>query len=163
VTFSLINIKEFTARVDSGKIKIELLNLLQKIPGAKFDWDKRRWVFPITSHDSLQVALARRRCQVETIPREVLVATQLSTRNSSSSASANDNANDVIEIDLEEENVSKADKLLKSLIPEEVLRSLAKFQQEAVLFVYDKQGRALVADEMGLGKTRTAIGSNTLL
>eukprot|EP01031_Cornospumella_fuschlensis_P036072 gene36072-43743_t len=81
VTFKLINIREFTARVEKGKISFDVIQLLTQTPGAKFDWPKQRWVFPIAVHDSLSVALNRCKCYVESIPRHVLIAAQFSSQN----------------------------------------------------------------------------------
>lgn len=63
VTFSLVSVQEFTARVDTGAVSLEILDLIRRIPGAKFDWEKKRWMFPLAAHDNLQVLCALHCCQ----------------------------------------------------------------------------------------------------
>jgi hypothetical protein len=57
VNFSLINADQFTARVESGSVTSALIQFLRSIQGAKFDWDLKRFCFPITLHDQLQVII----------------------------------------------------------------------------------------------------------
>lgn len=89
-------------------------------------------------------ALQKNRCQVEMIPHGIIAAAQLKNNKNSS--------DDQLFIS----------QVLEPLVGPKVLGHLAPFQQEAVKFIYDKKGRALIADEMGLGKTRTAIGGALL-
>lgn len=89
-------------------------------------------------------ALQKNRCQVEMIPHGIIAAAQLKNNKNSS--------DDQLFIS----------QVLEPLLGPKVLSHLAPFQQEAVKFIHDKKGRALIADEMGLGKTRTAIGGALL-
>lgn len=139
VRFSIIDSFNFTARAETGKVTDNIINCLKRTPGAKFDRRNSRWLFPISSHQILRSALSHQRCHVEPVPQHVLVATQLklSAVESSSSSSAAGSSSTL--------------DLLRQHLPQKVLDNLASFQQEAVKFIFDKGGRALIADEMGLG------------
>lgn len=43
------------------------------------------------------------------------------------------------------------DSILRARLSERLLRNLAEFQKEGVVFAYNNDGRVLIADEMGLG------------
>eukprot|EP01039_Chlorochromonas_danica_P004917 gene4917-5397_t len=165
IIFTLINLEEFTARANgSPKISLELLDILRRCPGVKFDWAKQRWVFPVASHETLFVALTRRRCEVESIPRSVLIAAQLASQNQKKTLSTMKKKVITIDIDQpflveEEEEKEYYGIQLSQFLPPTILSQLAPFQQEGVAFILSRQGRALLADEMGLGKTRMAIAT----
>jgi SWI/SNF-related matrix-associated actin-dependent regulator 1 of chromatin subfamily A len=143
VRFSVLDHQYFTARVESGQVTAPIVECLKRTPGAKFDLKASRWCFPFSSHQILSHALSRYWCIVEEIPMGVMAAAQL--RTSISSIVATDVASALI-----------------PYLGERVMSQLAPFQLEAVKFILDKKGRALIADEMGLGKTRTAIGGAML-
>ncbi len=56
ISFSLLNTREFVAKAEFGNISGEVIAMLKVVPGAKFDWAARRWVFPLDAHDVLQVS-----------------------------------------------------------------------------------------------------------
>lgn len=167
IIFTLINLEEFTARANgSPKISLEILDILRRCPGVKFDWAKQRWVFPLASHETLLVALTRRRCEVESIPRNVLIAAQLASQHQKKTLSTMKKKVITIDIDqpfpVEEEEEEEKEYYgiqLSQFLPPTILSQLAPFQQEGVAFILSRQGRALLADEMGLGKTRMAIAT----
>ena len=77
VSFSLVSLGEFTARIDQGPVNREILDTLKEVRG-RFDADNRRWVFPCDQHDKLRVALTERhRVSVKPLPRSALVASQV--------------------------------------------------------------------------------------
>lgn len=86
--------------------------------------------------------LRRCHCEVNSIPRQILTAAQLSV-----------NAKRIGQTGVS----SKVD--LNDYLSDRIISALAPFQMDAVKFIIEKDGRALVADEMGLGKTRTAIAA----
>ena len=61
ISFSLININEFIvkARPNSGTIHQDVNVALQLVHGARFDWDRKCWVIPLTFHDQLLVKLLK--------------------------------------------------------------------------------------------------------
>jgi SWI/SNF-related matrix-associated actin-dependent regulator of chromatin subfamily A-like protein 1 len=137
VSFSLVSLGEFTARIDQGPVNREILDTLKEVRG-RFDADNKRWVFPCDQHDKLRVALTERhRVSVKPLPRSALVASQvLGQQLNTPSNSAN---------------------FLKNKIHRRLANALAGFQKQGVEFIVKCGGRALLADEMGLGKTIQAI------
>jgi hypothetical protein len=73
----------------------------------------------------------RYNCIVEPIPRPVLAAAQLKSRSSTSS---------------EIKDETQLNEQLSKVLPYYVIESLAGFQKEAVQFIMEKKGRALVGD-----------------
>jgi hypothetical protein len=55
IQFSLISTTEFTAAADGGYVPPAVINDIKQIPGARFDWVRKRWTFAIKSHYALQV------------------------------------------------------------------------------------------------------------
>lgn len=55
MVFSLINADEFTARVETGSVRVELVRFLSSVQGGSFDHKAKRFVFPLVLHDQLQV------------------------------------------------------------------------------------------------------------
>jgi len=114
------------------------------VPGAKFDWQSCRWLFPLSAHDVLHVALTtHHKHPVEPLPRYTIAAAQLKNQRDEQNAPGQGDAAG-----------SAAESLLalKGHIPDKVLHQLAPFQRQAVHFVMGNKGRAMIADEMGLGK-----------
>ena len=140
IDFSLLNPKEFTARAELGPIPGIVIDTLKLCPGVRFEYNLKRWQFPLMHHDRLLASLRKLGCGVEPIPRHVMVAATIYRPQSTA-----------------DENI--ANDLKEGGLDETVLQNLAPFQREAVRFITSKNGRALVADEMGLGKTRTAIAA----
>ena len=139
INFVLLNAREFSAIADNGVIPSATLSTLSMVPGARFDFARKCWVFPISQHNNLQVALAHLKLGVEPIPQDTLTAASL-----------------IMKRESRYQNLEFMEKI-RSKIPDCLFHSLANFQVEAVDFVLKNHGRALIADEMGLGKTRTAI------
>ena len=121
-----------------------LLSTFDKIPGAKFDWQACRWLFPLSCHDALHVSLATyHKHLVEPLPRYTIAAAQLKNQR--------DEQNSSNRIGDSKGNGVESLLALKGHIPDKVLHQLAPFQREAVQFVMGNKGRAMIADEMGLG------------
>lgn len=138
-----------------GLLPIETLPTLMKVVGVRFDTEHKRFLFPLSKHDNLQVALAAIRVIVEPLPRTVIAAAQLSHRRDNPSRVVDIDCNDE-EIDIKraiEEKAAATTKILQEKIKERLLSNLAPFQREGVLFVINNNGRALIADEMGLGNS----------
>lgn len=56
--FSLINSEEFTIRVESGSaVPPNIFQQFHRIQGLKFDWENKRFLFPIARHDYLHVRI----------------------------------------------------------------------------------------------------------
>lgn len=55
MVFSLINADAFTARVETGSVRVELVRFLSSVQGSTFDHKAKRFVFPLLIHDQLQV------------------------------------------------------------------------------------------------------------
>jgi hypothetical protein len=70
-------------------------------------------------------------CVVEPIPRPVLAAAQLKSRSLTSS---------------ETKDETRLNEQLSQVLPHYVIESLAGFQKEAVQFIMEKKGRALLGD-----------------
>ena len=85
---------------------------------------------------------------MEPIPRAVITAASLKQQSNSTTAKS------------DQEKEAKLNKQLSSYIPDYLLENLAIFQKEAIQFIIEKNGRALIGDEMGLGKTRTGIAAS---
>lgn len=77
VTFHLLNSAEFTVRTLSLRITHPILTVLKQVPGVRFDWDKKRFVFPISEHNKLKVALSLVGLYVEALPPLTLAAITL--------------------------------------------------------------------------------------
>jgi hypothetical protein len=175
-TFSLVTPEEFTIRVEEGTIPINKFNQLRRIDLLKFDWENKRFLFPITRHDTLYVSQNCRFAlfslqksnfsasfqsflknkldfEVEPIPRAVINAASLKLTSTLLHGNQDQNAS-------EQEKELKLNRQLSTHMPKYILNSLANFQKEAILFILEKNGRALVGDEMGLGKTRTGIAAS---
>jgi SNF2 family DNA or RNA helicase len=136
----------------------ETLSTLRRVKGMRFDYENAIMLFPLTEHDNLQVALAAIRIIVEPLPRSVIAAVQLSHKRDNPSRIVDyDNPSSSEEpIDVQkalEEKAEATDKVLSTKINEKLLKALAPFQREGVLFTVNNNGRALIADEMGLGKS----------
>lgn len=144
ISFSLLSTTEFTAIADNGFIPLNIISTLQRAPGGRFDWNMKRWVFPLSSHDMLQVALSYKSLIVDPLPRTIIATAQLAAGSASASAIAS----------------QSSDQILKDRLSPRLLQSLASFQREAVAFVLKNDGRAMICDEMGLGKTREAIAAS---
>ena len=134
----------------------ETLSTLRRVKGMRFDYENAIMLFPLTEHDNLQVALAAIRIIVEPLPRSVIAAVQLSHKrdNPSRVVDYDNNSSSVEPIDIQkalEEKAEATDKVLLTKINEKLLKALAPFQREGVLFTVNNNGRALIADEMGLG------------
>jgi len=150
IVFSIINSKYFTARAEVGTVNPALINTFKAVPGAKFDWQLCKWLFPLSAHDVLHTALANHHKHVvEPLPRYTLAAAQLKNQRDEQNTLEGAMAGSAAESLL----------ALKGHIPDKVLHQLAPFQRQAVQFVMGNKGRAMIADEMGLGKTRTAISA----
>jgi SNF2 family DNA or RNA helicase len=76
------------------------------VPGANFDWDRKCWLFPISEHDRLQVALSYHGLSVIALPRQALASITLAnSRNNAvfreyadkSSIASNDNRDSNVE------------------------------------------------------------------
>ena len=139
----------------------ETLSTLRRVKGMRFDYENAIMLFPLTEHDNLQVALAAIRIIVEPLPRSVIAAVQLSHKRDNPSRIVDyDNPSSSEEpIDIQkalEEKAEATDKVLLTKINEKLLKALAPFQREGVLFTVNNNGRALIADEMGLGKSSSA-------
>jgi hypothetical protein len=78
ISFSLANTREFTAKAEGGSLPSATLQTLKNVPGVRFDDEKKRFLFPLSEHDKLQVALALLRITVDPLPRAVIAAAQLS-------------------------------------------------------------------------------------
>ena len=127
-----------------GPINKNVVDILREINGVRYDSLTKRVVFPLESHDKLQVSLATLRIGVEPLLRSTLAAAQMQNNRNKARAS--------------QENYN-AEKVLRGRLHERLLSSLADFQKEGVLFAVQNEGRVLIADEMGLGKTRQAIAA----
>jgi SWI/SNF-related matrix-associated actin-dependent regulator 1 of chromatin subfamily A len=125
--FILLNSKEFTVKAENNLVNYDLIQLLERTPSSRFDWEKNMWIFDLKVHEILAVALTNSGYYVRALPREVIAALQINGISSTSSS--------INQID----------------IP--ITSKLAKFQREGVEFIISKNGRALIADEMGLGKS----------
>ncbi len=154
LSFSLVNLKEFTIRASEGRIDALLLPLLRGVDGFRFDESKKRIVFPLTAHHQLATALSAklRSTAFEPLPSAIITAAILRMEKESRQTDAEIAKRD-----------SEIDYQLRRTydLPLLVMDALAPFQREAVHFVCNpstNDGRALIADEMGLGKTRSAIG-----
>jgi hypothetical protein len=55
-TFSLVTPEEFTVRVEEGTIPLNKFNQFFRMDLLKFDWESKRFLFPITRHDTLYVS-----------------------------------------------------------------------------------------------------------
>lgn len=134
INFSLVNSKEFTAKAEQGLVTVDIMNLIRSVHGFRFDSENHRLIFPLSAHDFLHVGLIRNGCTIEPLPRTVLAALQVETK-------------DVLNSDeLSTSTPGSSD------IPRQINQALATFQREGVGFVLRNNGRALIADEMGLGK-----------
>jgi hypothetical protein len=60
--FSLVTPQEFTIRVESGHVPSQIFTQFRRIEGVRFDWDAKRFVFPINRHDILLVILFSNYC-----------------------------------------------------------------------------------------------------
>lgn len=150
VRFSLVNTEEFTAKAD-GPVSKKVVDVLKRIPGTRYDPTTKRVIFPLEAHDSLQVrhlkmmiicltlvqvALASLRIGVEPLVRSTIAAAQmLNAKKKQLSTSPKD-----------------CDSILRGRLPDRLIRNLAEFQKEGVVFAYHNEGRVLIADEMGLGE-----------
>lgn len=115
------------------------------VPGAKFDWQLCKWLFPLSAHDVLHVALTtHHKHVVDPLPRYTIAAAQLKNQRDAQSAQ---------EGTMPGSGGLAVESLLalKGHIPDKVLHQLAPFQRQAVQFVMGNKGRAMIADEMGLG------------
>ena len=149
--------KYLSLQADGGMLPHETLSTLRRVKGMRFDYENAIMLFPLTEHDNLQVALAAIRIIVEPLPRSVIAAVQLSHKRDNPSRIVDyDNISSSEEpIDIQkalEEKAEATDKVLLTKINEKLLKALAPFQREGVLFTVNNNGRALIADEMGLGK-----------
>jgi hypothetical protein len=149
--------KYLSLQADGGMLPHETLSTLRRVRGMRFDYENEIMLFPLTEHDNLQVALAAIRIIVEPLPRSVIAAVQLSHKRDNPSRIVDyDNISSSEEpIDIQkalEEKAEATDKVLLTKINEKLLKALAPFQREGVLFTVNNNGRALIADEMGLGK-----------
>jgi hypothetical protein len=137
-----------------GLLPNETLPTLMRVNGVRFDTEQKRFLFPLSEHDNLQVAMAAIRVIVEPLPRTVIAAAQLSHRRDNPSRVVDIDCNDD-EIDIQkaiEEKAAATTKILQGKMKDRLLGNLAPFQREGVLFVINNNGRSLIADEMGLGK-----------
>ncbi len=142
IVFSIINSKYFTAKAEVGTVNPALINTFKVVPGAKFDWQLCKWLFPLNAHDVLHTALANlHKHVVEPLPRYTLAAAQLKNQRDEQNTVEGAVAGSAVESLL----------ALKGHIPDKVLHQLAPFQRQAVQFVMGNKGRAMIADEMGLG------------
>jgi hypothetical protein len=91
--------------------------------------------------------------EVEPIPRAVINAASLKLTSTLLHGNQDQHAS-------EQEKELKLNRQLSTHMPKYILNSLANFQKEAIQFILEKNGRALVGDEMGLGKTRTGIAAS---
>jgi SWI/SNF-related matrix-associated actin-dependent regulator of chromatin subfamily A-like protein 1 len=153
LTFSLVNLREFSVRSSVGRIDEMLLPTLQSMHGFSFDAKKQRIVFPLSEHQNLITNLRSSvKFQLfEQLDQTIINAAQMRMEKEERQTNESMKALDAV-----------VDKALRDWeVPYNVIESLAPFQRQAVHFVCNpdtNNGRALVADEMGLGKTRTAIG-----
>ena len=131
ITFSLLNSKEFTATSDSFySIALrDAVLICEQIEGSRFDYSNYRWIFPLTKHNQLGVALAKYGIYVNSLPLRVLATLQLQISDESNATS------------------TKATKWTETC-PPKLLNQLAEFQRRGVEFVISKNGRAIIADEM---------------
>jgi hypothetical protein len=63
----------------------EVLNVLKTVPGVRFDWEKKRFVFHIREHNKLKVGLANMGVVVESLPSLTLAAITLKNQKRESS------------------------------------------------------------------------------
>ena len=144
---TLLNSKEFSIETDSLRNLIKqkaTLAILDASPDVRFDGEKNHWICPLASYEGLCYALHNSGAVVNQLPRSVLAALSLSARRRGEEGTA----------ESEKENVLSE---LKSKIPARLLKSLASFQREGVVFALKNEGKAFIADEMGLGKTIQAL------
>lgn len=154
VIFSLVNTKEFSVKSEGGQPPLDVMNVIRSCPGFRFDAVTKCIVFPLYHHEALSSALCRSlRCQLERLPQQVIACAQLRNQHEERTGNKGD----------AEKGKAREEETLKLLrgkgVHESLIQALAPFQREAVRFVVDNDGRALIADEMGLGKTRSAIAA----
>jgi SWI/SNF-related matrix-associated actin-dependent regulator of chromatin subfamily A-like protein 1 len=140
LSFVLVNTREFTVRAE-GSVSSNVVELIKRVPGMRFDSSRNRLLFPLSQHNNLQVALGRMNVFVEPIPKLALAAAML--QNSKDADARGSSAAEAAERVL---------KQLRTRIHDSLLQALAPFQREGVQFVIKNDGRALIADEMGLGE-----------
>jgi hypothetical protein len=131
--------KYLSLQADGGMLPHETLSTLRRVRGMRFDYENEIMLFPLTEHDNLQVALAAIRIIVEPLPRSVIAAVQLSHKRDNPSRIVDyDNISSSEEpIDIQkalEEKAEATDKVLLTKINEKLLKALAPFQREGVLF-----------------------------
>ena len=85
ISFSLINLNEFTARADSGPVSKEVISILRMVEGATFNKEKKRFEFPIESHEPLAGALISKQVHVNRLPQAALVARHTQSKQSKNS------------------------------------------------------------------------------
>jgi len=134
ITFHLLNVGEFTARTASLRLKKDVISILKRVPGFRFDHEKKRFVFPISEHNKLKVALSSMGIYVEALPPITLAAITLKQKKKEAT---------YIEVggEIVQESASM---VLSPLLPERLLSSLAPFQQEGVAMILQNEGRAMV-------------------
>lgn len=122
------------------------MKILDSSPDVRFDGEKNRWICPLSSYEGICYALHNSGAVVSQLPRSVLAALSLSARRRGEEGAAS--------AESDRENVLSQ---LKSMIPGRLLKALAPFQREGVVFALKNEGKAFIADEMGLGKTIQAL------
>ncbi|KAG5185466.1 hypothetical protein JKP88DRAFT_354190 [Tribonema minus] len=159
VTLTLVSTTHFTAKVRKP-VHPMVQTYLRLTPGAEYDKEKRKWKFPLASHDRLATGLSNH-VKVIGIPRPAMGAAMIAS--SAAAAKAAEQGDDAEDVKvLEGKAAGQGDdagdaKVLEGKVPEQLLKALAPFQREGVSFVLSKGGRAMIGDEMGLGKTIQAI------
>lgn len=140
--FSLLNSTEFiieTASLNRLLQQRKALQVLNTVPGIRFDKDEAHWVCPLSMHDNVSYALFTAGALMSELPRTVLSALSLSAKRRDGDASRVDTSS------------------VQQRLPYRLYSALAPFQREGVAFALNNDGKVFIADEMGLGKTIQAI------